>query len=409
MGLLVRAERRHGGRLTAATLARLWPVAFALKMRIALTTCGTNDVSYWAWFLERLRESGGVGLYHATDPANGSKFFNHPPFMIRGLQLVARLTATSGVPFPFWLRLPAILADVVSLVLVWRLLARQPGSARLPWGLLLLAVAPPSIMISGFHGNSDPVMICFVLLAIYLLDRRRPAWLAGVAFGMSLNIKVVPVIFLAVMVLSLPELRRRAAFLAASGATFLLGSLPYLPQDPVFILTRVFGYGSFSGHWGVSRLLTALLPAGAWPIAAYAAYGRFVVLAAVGAASWWLYARHRDVPLFRQCGVLAFLFLGLAPGFGVQYLAWLIPWVVALGAWAPALFYAVSGLFLFLVYTHWSQGFPWYLADSVTVGLWQGPVVAVELLCWATVVALIVVQIQQIRAYVRPIRTRGND
>jgi hypothetical protein len=58
----------------------------------------------------------------------------------------------------------------------------------------------------------------------------------------------------------------------------------------------------------------------------------------------------------------------------------------------------VSGLFLFLVYTYWSGGFPWTLADSVTVGLWQGPTVAVELLCWATVVALAGMQLRQIRS-----------
>jgi hypothetical protein len=380
--------------LLAIALAAL--IAFAGKITIALTTYGTNDVSYWAWFLERLHESGGVGLYHSTDPSNGTKFFNHPPFMIRALQVMNWLTVTTGVPFPFWLRLPAIIADLGSLLLVWRLLAPRLGRALSPLALLLLALAPPSIMIAGFHGNTDPVMIAFVLLALYLLDRRYPPWLAGIAFGMSLNIKIVPVIFVVAIVLHLPDLRRRLGFLIATGATFLLGSLPFLLQDPVFIVKQVFGYGSFSGFWGVSRLLTHYLPPESWAIEAYANQGKYVALAAVGSASLWLHLRHRATPLFQQCGLLAFIFLALSPGFGVQYLAWLIPWVVVLGVPATALFYATSGLFLFLVYTYWSQAFPWYLADSVSVGLWQGPVIGFELLCWATILALIVVQIRQI-------------
>ncbi len=376
-------------------------VALAAKVTIARTTYGTNDVSYWAWFLERLHESGGVGLYHSTDPSNGTKFFNHPPFMIRALQLMDRLTVTTGVPFPFWLRLPAIIADLGSLLLVWRLLAPRLGRALSPLALVLLALAPPSIMIAGFHGNTDPVMIAFVLLALYLLDRRYPPWLAGIAFGMSLNIKIVPVIFVAAIVLNLPDLRRRLGFLVATGLTFLLGALPFLLQDPIFIVKQVFGYGSFSGYWGISRLLTRYLPPESWAIEAYANQGKYVALGAVGVASLWLHLRHRDTSLFQQCGLLAFSFLALSPGFGVQYLAWLIPWVVVLGAPATALFYATSGLFLFLVYTYWSRAFPWYLADSVSVGMWEDPVIGFELFCWATIVALIVVQIRQICTHTR--------
>lgn len=391
----------RGARLWGLAIGLAAALALAIKLTIALRTYGTNDVSYWAWFLEQLRASGGVGLYHATDPSNGSKFFNHPPFMIRGLQLFDWLAAHTALPFQFWLRLPAIVADLVSLTLVWRLLAGRPGWPCSRPALLLLAVAPPSIMIAGFHGNTDPVMICFVLLALYGLARRWPSWLVGVAFGMSLNIKIVPVIFLGAIVLALPDLRRRAAFVAATGATFLVGSFPFLLQDPVFIVKQVFGYGSFSGFWGISRLLTRYLPPDAWAIEAYATQGKYVALGAVGAATLWLHLRHRDAPLFHRCGLLAFIFLALAPGFGVQYLAWLIPWVVALGAPATLLFYAASGLFLFQVYTYWSGGFPWYLADSVTVGLWQGQTIGVEIFCWATIVALIVAQIWQIHTRAR--------
>lgn len=367
-------------------------LALATKLTIALRTYGTNDVSYWLWFLEQLRAAGGVGLYHASDPSNGTKFFNHPPFMIHVLRALDWLSTATPLPFPFWLRLPAIVADLASLVLVWRLLAREPGERPAPLALLLLAVAPPSIMISGFHGNTDPVMTGFVVLTIYLLARRYPAWAAGIAFGMGMNIKIVPAILVPALLLALPDFRRRAQFALAAGLTFLVGSLPTLLHDPVFIVRRVFGYGSFGGHWGISRLLAHYLPEGDPLIDTYTRIGRFIVIGALLAATLWLHTRPRPVPLLRQCGLLLFLFLALAPGFGVQYLAWLIPWVVVLGAGAAALFYAASGVFLFLVYTYWSRGFPWYLADSVSVGLWRGPATVAEVATWLTIVALTIAQ-----------------
>jgi len=44
---------------------------------------------------------------------------------------------------------------------------------------LLLAAAPAAIMISGFHGNTDLIMICFVVLAAYCMEKKSPASVAG--------------------------------------------------------------------------------------------------------------------------------------------------------------------------------------------------------------------------------------
>lgn len=376
-----------GAWLTA--IASAMALATLVKIALALGTYGTNDVLYWEWFLARLQQSGGIGLYRSVDPSSTAKFFNHPPFMIHALRVLSVMAEATGIPFPFWLRLPAILADLGSTVLVWKLLAPQLGERLSPAALVLLAVAPPSIMISGFHGNTDPVMIFFVLLSLYLIDRQCDAWLAGVALGIGINIKVVPIIFMPAIALYLPDTRRRIAYFGAAGATFVAGSLPYILQDPVFIATRVFGYESFPGQWGLSRLLAALPTRFARLDALYAERGKFAVLAVIVAASLRMNRPGQKPPLFLQCGLVAFLLMALTPGFGVQYLAWLVPWVVGIGLWAALLFYVASGVFLFLVYTFWSQGFPWYLADTGQTGNWRGSTIAFELLCWAAVVVVL--------------------
>ena len=70
----------------------------------------------------------------------------------------------------------------------------------------------------------------------------------------------------------------------------------------------------------------------------------------------------------------------------MQYLAWLAPWVAELG-WAPAVvFYAASGVFLFLVYNYWAQGLPWYLADAIDLGDYPGRFDHAQLICWFSVV-----------------------
>jgi uncharacterized membrane protein len=88
--------------------------------------------------------------------------------------------------------------------------------------LLLFAICPTSILISGFHGNTDPVMIFFVLLSIYFIERLSAAWLAGLAFGMALNIKIVPIILIPAIFFYLGRKRVMRFFGFAFGIGFLV-------------------------------------------------------------------------------------------------------------------------------------------------------------------------------------------
>ena len=183
------APRQRGALLLIAGLGLL---ALAVKLTLALRTRGSNDVVYWELFLSTMKDAGGIGVYEQV------YFFNHPPFMLHVLRTMDVLAQATGLPFSFWLRVPAILADAGSLAIVARLVALRPlvgGSRPTIAALALLALAPVSIMVSGFHGNTDPVMIFFVLLSLYCLTASNNPWLAGAAFGMAINIKVVPLIF----------------------------------------------------------------------------------------------------------------------------------------------------------------------------------------------------------------------
>jgi hypothetical protein len=391
-------------------------IAGTAKIIMALQTRGTNDVMYWELFLNILRRDGGIAVYQQVS------FFNHPPFVLHLLAVLGELSTATGLFLPFWLRLPAILADVGSLLVLAQLATSWPVDLRVDhWYVLvaLIAVAPISIMISGFHGNTDPVMVLLVLLAIYLLEVKHQTWLAGAAFGMALNIKVLPLIFVPAIALYLWTPRaislgdratplealvgivragqsgRVLRFFAMTGGVVFLGSLPYLLERPGLLARQVLGYESSYGHWGISRVLDTLAP-GSLLARAYARTGRFLVLALVVLAAGLMNRGRKRVPLFHQCGLTAFLFMAFSPGFGVQYLAWLVPWVVGVGLWPTVTYLVTSGVFAFLVYTSWSLGIPWYFADGLRFhDWWSGPIVWSELLCWASVLVILGLMLRQ--------------
>ena len=362
-------------------IVRAAAAAFAIKIYIALTTYGSNDVLSWELFIATKRLYGGMGLYYRVEQ------FNHPPFIIHLLSFLAFLQDSISFPFPFWLRLPAIFADLAAVILVRKILLVADLPKRDPLAVLLMALCPTSIMISGFHGNTDPLMIALLLLSVYLIEADAPSWIAGAAMGLATNVKVVPVVLLPVVLLYLPNSWARAKFLLGAAITVAITSLPYVFEDPFFIFIRVFGYGSLYGQWGLSRIFNLLVPhLSPSLVLLQITAGKILVVTAVVAASFWMNRRHGRPPLFVQVGFIMFVFMSLAPGFGIQYLAWLVPWVVGLGAGVTITYYLASGLFQFLVYTFWSGEFPWVFADSLVKGSWKGGLVVVEVMVWLVVV-----------------------
>jgi hypothetical protein len=254
-------------------------------------------------------------------------------------------------------------------------------------------------MIAGFHGNTDPTMIFFVLLAVVLGQQKRPAWQVGLAFGMAMNFKIVPVVLLPIFLLSLPGWRQRFAFGMAAITAIVVASLPYILIEPGFIVRRLFSYGSIYGQWGIPSLLGALPPQLAWLNAMYNIVGKYVMLVAVGSVPLWLRYLARERPsLFEQCAAAFLIFMVLTPGFGVQYLVWVVPWMIVAGFLPALLFFAASGAFLFAYYTFFAGGIPWYTAFAVPEYPLPSYIMAVGIVCWLTIVIALVCMLRSLRA-----------
>jgi Glycosyltransferase family 87 len=377
--------------------------AFALKTTIAFTTYGTNDVTTFERDLAKLQRQGAATLYRegiTYISADGARYKNqpfiHPPFMLTVLGTWGLLAKLTGLPLGFWLRLTSSMADILSLVRVARLLKGLPHLKHTGLGLLAMALCPVSVVISGFHGNTDPVMIALVLLSVYWLQMRRALWMAGAAMGMALSIKIVPVIFIPAVLMYLPGMRQRWRYLASVAAVFVLASLPYIVRDPILIGKTLMSYSSTPGLWGFSVLSVFFRDNASWGwlFRSYVAGGKILVLAAILCLSVAINLRPNKPPLVLQCGAVVFLFLFLTPGFAMQYLAWLVPWVLALGIWPTLFFYAVSGAFVFVVYNDWCGGFPWYAADAL-FRPWEVRHAMLGLLCWAAVAVMLVLYLKQ--------------
>jgi hypothetical protein len=382
--------------------------ATLIKIVLALCTFGSNDVLFFKAYAEKVQSHGPLSLYReGVDlPATAARpphheFFAHPPFIIYLLYFLNAIQSLTGLPFQFLFRMLSILADIGSALLLRQLLAASADRARANLMACLFAGAPLLMFLSGFHGNTDPVMCFFLVLCVWLLSLKRIPWLAGLAFGMSCNIKVWPLILAPVFFFYILKFRHRVFFSIAAGSIFLLGCMPFMAQDRALVMKSVFGYGSLFGHWGLSWLLSLTGPDKLRIF--YAEHTRDIMLG-ISVVCSFLMGRKRKANLLVSVGVVASMFLTLTPGFGIQYLSWLLPWTVMLGPEVMMIYLVTTGLFMFHVYTFWSGGFPWYLADSLVTGTWRGFMTWHEIISWFAVVLCFGVFLEKagLLEYVRP-------
>lgn len=344
-------------------------LATAAKAAIAWNTIGTNDVVTFYYFARSLQEHGleWTYLHHIA--------FNHPPvtaYFLVGIYKLAQLPflQENGISFPFLLRLPGILADLVS---IWAVVetAKSVESKVPTWALLLFAVSPASLMITGFHGNTDPIMAMFLTLSI-LAAVRDKAILCGLFFALSCQIKIIPLLFLPILFFYWKERHLVLKFVLPMAITFLVLWSQPLFNFPIAFAKNVLSYGSFWGLWGVTYWLRQT----GWSEFSHVTYHHFTpaqalvgtilklcIVTIVLSIAW----RRRYLgksSLIRSIAYAWIIFFILSPGVCAQYLVWPAAILIFL---QPALFgwfTATGSLFLFFFYNSIADKFPWYLAIS---------------------------------------------
>lgn len=343
-------------------------IALAIKVVIALNTIGTNDVVTFYRFGQQLLHHG-LEYSYRHDIA-----FNHPPLTAYYLETIYELD-TDGVlrsfkiNFPFLLRFPGILSDFIVVLLLLQLNAKQ---GRLPfWLLALFAISPVSIMVSGFHGNTDPVMVMFLVAASYMAAKERPV-LCALLFALSCQVKIVPLLLLPIPFFFWLHRKRATRFAVTFSVVMVALWAEPLLHFPAPFLKSVLGYGSWWGIWGITywlRLtgLEAFSPVtflNFTPPQAFVTNTlKAVIMLSIPLLAWRRRALSSE-HFFASMGYAWLTFFAFSPGVCAQYMIWPAAFLLFT---SPAIYLWTTGtssLFLFFFYNITAAGLPWMFANS---------------------------------------------
>lgn len=378
----------------------IWIVALAtiIKLFVAATTFGTNDVATWMRFAKVVAHAGPVGIYKVSQTNESLENYNHPP-LIGYLLMLVSLATRWGLSFPLAIRIPSIASDAVTPFLVFSMLRRRRALADSFAASVIVAVSPVLFAISGFHGNTDPVFVMLSLLSLYLLVERRSPGLAGVALACAVSVKIVPVVFVPTLVAFalIQGWRYFSKFALGAGALLAVTWGPVVLQAWSPFKRDVLGYAGSEAfrHWGLVQLaewagnkaMMVWLPGP----------GRFAVIIIASLVPAIVVFRRPD-SVVEAVGLAMCAFFVLSPAFAVQYLAWVVAPASLISLWSAACYNLLAGGFLVEIYTRWSGHFPWYEADG---SLLTSAEVAMAMVVWVSLIAVVAEGIRRIATLAR--------
>lgn len=354
--------------LVGLSLLLLTAGGFAARAWISQNSLGSNDWEAWQHFGFWIGKRGLLEMYQA-DPR-----LNHPPLAALWSMWAKRIAGATGWSFPAVFRLPVIAADLLACVVLALLWKRRSGWLTGLGAAALYAWSPAAVLVGAYHCNTDNIAIALALLAAYLIAERRSFLSAGLALGAAINVKLIPVILIPPLLglcRDWRDVRRLIGGLAVAALPFL----PVLVGAGAAFYRNALSYNPMADRWGICFLLEATqywrYPDWwrGWEDFAsdnfdwYHAHARnFILLASAGLGLLaWLLGRYRrgvGVPwtAYHLSAMTMASFLALTGGFGVQYVVYAAPVLLAANLWSGFFYNLWAGAFLFVIYAHWWTG-----------------------------------------------------
>lgn len=338
----------------------LGALGFGARCALWLLSEGTNDIRTWYRFARTI-QSYGLGATYTRD-----LLFNHPPLMGLLSQATALVCERVGVPFAVAFKLYGMLGDLGSALLLVHIWRRRGRADRAALAFAAYGWALSAILISGYHGNTDPLYWFLVLCSVYFLQDRSSPFGAGLLMGAALEVKLIPML----VVLPLAACCRDLKSFVRYGLGTAVGLVPFAwivlrlsPIDQASFARNVFGYTSYREFWGLELVLRALDAATAHSLPEVARYvnrigalwgelgSKFLLAATTCLAAAHAVRRYRGLDAYAVATLAFCMFLVFASGFGVQYMGAVAPLMFACRIREGFAVTSSTGVFIGLIYT----------------------------------------------------------
>ena len=258
--LVMKKIKKHTKKITTGELKRklliLFLGSFIIRFFLAFNgTLSLDQNTFIAWG-HQIAESGFKTFYNSWS--------DYLPGYLYILGFLAKIETIIPLPQVLLYKLPAILFDIASGFLVYKIL-RPQGTRKALFGASLILLNPAVLSNSTLWGQVDSISFFFPLLSIYLLP--ESPLLSGMALGFGALVKPQAVLAAPIILYLFWKRKEKFSHMAilvtTAALVFFGGFIPFLNHGNIisFALERLnvtisqYPYGSvnafnFWGLWG---------------------------------------------------------------------------------------------------------------------------------------------------------------
>lgn len=260
-------------------------------VRFALYTKGTYhlDVNTFVAWSKTLASKGLLSFYQNV-------WSDYLPGYLYVLYLLGKIRSLISVDYLFLYKLPAILADLATGYLIYRIVENFKNKKLATVASAFYIFNPAIFANSTLWGQVDSITIFFALLSVYLLDKNWPLSAMSLAAGASIKPQaaIAALVILFVMAKERWDIKKTMSYVGLSFVTTLLIFFPFSDKNIFsFIferLSKTFGqypYSSVNAFsiWGLQGFWES--DAGGFISARAIGYVVFLVISFVGALKLW--------------------------------------------------------------------------------------------------------------------------
>jgi hypothetical protein len=229
-------------------------------------------------------------------------------------------------------KLAPVLADVLLAMLVPALALSTGCTRRDAWRAgLVYAACPLPILVCAYHGQFDAEpTLC--LVGAWLLLARHRTWPAALLIGVAIVLKTWPALVVVLFLRAVPRAERAAVAAVVVAPTVVALAAYWLLYHTTLsaILRYPLAYSGGNDTWGFEEI-GALLQHGGLLAAGWLPPIIALLKVALALAVVQISRSARDPGSVWALLWLCLGFLAVTPGFYVQYLVWILPFVIAAG------------------------------------------------------------------------------
>ena len=211
-------------------------LAAGLLLRIAASTLmdGQNDINLFKNWASTA--ANGLSQFYSS-----ARSADYPPLYIYILALIGKIASISTFNsyFVLMLKIPSIIADIVTSYFIYKI-GKKHLSSEISIFIAAFYIFNPAIFIdSTFWGQVDSIFTLFIVIAVFLLSKKKIAASSAV-FVAAVLMKPQGIIFLPILFFELVRERKVKNFIYAAVSAMVTALIIIIPfslnqQSPLWI------------------------------------------------------------------------------------------------------------------------------------------------------------------------------